>query len=183
MENIYALGEKYARINAEYEIVKNNLDALYEENGGEVTEETEAMEKEAEELGRLREEIIKDVLSAPDEFAAIVMNTEAQKKMVEAELKALKEEQAKVCAKYEAKIKRLSSKIEWFKGNIADAMNLAKIEKLGGAKTPNKFSIWFAKTQCAGYHCPLAIGAAGRGTQYLPLPGERGCDVQLLPGL
>ena len=47
-----------------------------------MTEETEAIEKEAEELGRLREEIIKDVLSAPDEFAAIVMNTEAQKILI-----------------------------------------------------------------------------------------------------
>ena len=61
-------------------------------------------------------------------------------------LKALKEEQAKVCQKYEARIKRLASKIEWFKNNIADAMKLAEIEKLGGPKTPNKFTIWFSNT-------------------------------------
>ena len=147
MENIYTLGEKYSRINEAYEVTKANLEALYEENGGEVTEETEAMEKEAEELARLREEIVADVLSAPDEYAAIVKNTEAQKKMVEAELKALKEEQAKACAKYESRIKRLASKIEWFKGNIADAMKVAEIQKLGGPKTPNKFTIWIAESQ------------------------------------
>ena len=146
MENIYSLGEKYSRINDAYEVAKTNLDSLYEENGGEITEQTEAMEKETQELEALRNEIIEDVLKAPDEYAAIVKNAEANKKIIEAELKALKEEQAKACAKYEARIKRLASKIEWFKGNIADAMKLAEIEKLGGAKTPNKFSIWFAKS-------------------------------------
>lgn len=147
MENIYSLGEKYAHINEAYEVTKNNLEALYEENGGEITEQTEAMEKETAELEALRNEIVADVLKAPDEYAAIVKNAEANKKIVEAELKALKEEQAKVCAKYEARIKKLASKIDWFKGNIADAMKLAEVEKLGGPKTPNKFTIWFSKSQ------------------------------------
>ena len=146
MENIYKLGERYARISGAYEAVENNLETIYEENGGEVTEETEALEQQRAELQALREEIQRDVLSAPDEYAAIVKNAEANKKIIEAELKALKEEQAKVCQKYEAKIKRLAGKIAWFKDNIADAMKLAEIEKIGGAKTPNKFSIWFSKS-------------------------------------
>ena len=146
MENIYKIGEKYSRINGAYEAIENNLYSLYEENGGEITEETEALEQQREELGKLREEIQQDVLNAPDEYAAIVKNAEANKKIIEAELKALKEEQAKVCQKYEAKIKRLAGKIEWFKTNIADAMKLAEIEKIGGAKTSNKFSIYFTNS-------------------------------------
>ena len=146
MENIYTIGERYMRISGEYEAVKANLDSLYEENGGEITDETERLEREAAELGRIREEIMQDVLSAPDEYAAIVKNAEAQRKILEAELKALKEEQAKACAKIEAKIKQKTSKIEWFKANIADAMKLAKIQKIGGSRTDKKFTIWFSKT-------------------------------------
>lgn len=157
MENIYNLGDKYSQISGAFDAVKNNLEALYEENGGEITEETEALEKESEELGKIREEIIADLLSAPDEYAKIVKNTEANKKILEAELKALKEEQAKVCAKYEAKIKRLAGKIEWFKGNIADAMKLAEIEKLGGPKTPNQFSIYFSKSTSVDVDSEMAM--------------------------
>ena len=147
MENIYTLGEKYSRINADYENTKAALETMYEENGGEITEQTEQMEREQAELQALRDEIVKDVLSAPDEYAAIVKNTEAQKKILEAELKALKEEQAKVCAKIESKIKQKEAKIEWFKANIADAMKLAEIERIGGAQTERRFTIWFQKTQ------------------------------------
>ena len=147
MESIYKLGEKYNNISYEYETIKGALECMYEENGGEETAETEAMQKELDKLGKLREEIIKDVLSAPDEFAAIVKNAESQKNILEAELKALKEEQAKACAKIEARIKHQVSKMEWFKQNIADAMKMAEIEKIGGAKTSNKFTIWFAKSE------------------------------------
>ena len=147
MENIYKIGERYMRISEAYENTKAQLEYMYEENGGEITDETEAMEKEQAELAAIREEVMKDVLSAPDEYAAIVKNTEAQKKILEAELKALKEEQAKACAKIEARIKQKASKIDWFKQNIFDAMKLAEIQKIGGAKTDKKFTIWFSKTK------------------------------------
>ena len=147
MENIYSLGEKYRQIDDAYENAKAILEMTYEQNGGEVTDQTEALEKEAKALETLRKEIADSILSAPDEFAAIVKNTEAYKKVVEAELDAIKKEQAKANAKYEAKIKRLAGKIEWFKTNIADAMKLAEINKIGGPKTPNKFTIWFAKSE------------------------------------
>lgn len=146
MENIYQLSEKYVRINGEYEQTRAELEALYEENGGEITEQTELLEKEHAELENLRNEVVQDVLSAPDEYAAIVKNTEAQKKILEAELKALKEEQAKACAKIEAKIKKKAAKIEWFKDSIASAMKFAEIEKIGGSKTDRKFTIWFSKS-------------------------------------
>ena len=157
MENIYKLGEKYSSVEAAYEVTRANLDMMYEENGGEITEQTEALEKEAEELKRLHEEIVKDVLSAPDEYAAIVKNAEAQKNILEAELKALKEEQKKACAKIEAKIKQKESKMEWFKQNIADAMKFAEIEKIGGAKAPNKFTIWFKNTESVNVDTEAAM--------------------------
>ena len=50
MENIYKLGERYSRISDEYETAIYELEAKYEENGGEITDETEALEKQANEL-------------------------------------------------------------------------------------------------------------------------------------
>lgn len=147
MENIYKIGERFIQIDADYEAAMAALDAKYEENEGEITDETEALEKQAKELRALREQIAGDILSAPDEYAAIVMNANANKKILEAELKALKEEQAKACAKIEARIKRMNSKIDWFKTQIEDAMKFADIKKIGGVKTGNKFTIWFKETE------------------------------------
>ena len=147
MENIYKIGERYIQIAADYEAAMAAIESKYEETGGEITDETVALEKEAQALDDLRKEIAKDVLSAPDEYAAIVKNAEAQKKILEAELKALKEEQAKACAKIEARIKQKASKADWFKTQIEDAMKFAEIQKIGGAKTSNKFTIWFKDTE------------------------------------
>ena len=108
-----------------------------------MTEQTEHMQAELDELERIKREVVDEVLSAPDDYAAIVKNAEAQKKVLEAELKAVKDEQAKVLARIESRIKRKQAKIEWFKGNIADAMKLAEINKIGGAKTNNRFTIYF----------------------------------------
>ena len=146
MENIYTLGERFNALSEAYDEAKAKLEEEYEANGGEMTETTEAMQAELDELERVRQEVVNDVLSAPDEYAAIVKNAEAQKNVLEAELKAVKEEQAKYLARIEAKIKRKQEKIDWFKGNIAEALRLAQIEKLGGAKTENKFCIYFSKS-------------------------------------
>lgn len=146
MENIYTLGERFRALSDDYDMAKAALESIYEENGGEVTDETDAVEAELEAIERMKQEVISDVLSAPDDYAAIVKNAEAQKKVLEAELKAVKEEQAKYLARIEAKIKRKQDKIDWFKENIAEALRLAQIEKLGGAKTENKFCIYFTKS-------------------------------------
>lgn len=147
MENIYNLGERFFRISEAYDCAKAALEEEYENNGGEVTEDTERMRAELDELERIKREVIDEVLSAPDDYAAVVKNAEAQKKVLEAELKAVKEEQAKVCAKIESRIKRLQSKAEWFKDNIAEAMKLAEVNKIGGAKTGSRFTIWFKDTE------------------------------------
>ena len=147
MENIYTLGEKYLSISEAYDSLQAVLDQMYEENGGEVTEETEAMESEKETLALLRETVVANILDAPDDYAAIVKNTEAQKAIEEAELKAIMEQQAKVVAKYKARINSKQRKIDWFKDAIASAMRFAEITKIGGARTSNKFSIYFTNTK------------------------------------
>ena len=67
--------------------------------------------------------------------------------MLEAELKALKEEQAKVVAKYQARINRLARSVEFWKENFAQAMRLEQISKIGGPKTGHKFTVWVKETQ------------------------------------
>ena len=147
MENVYQLGEKFYRISEAYDCASDALAEEYENNGGEVTETTERMQSEVDELARLKREVVDQVLSAPDDYAAIVKNAEAQKRVLEAELKAVKEEQAKVLARIEARIKRKERKIAWFKENIHEAMKLAEIEKICGARTENRFTIYIKKSE------------------------------------
>ena len=147
MENIYKLGEKFFRISEAFDRASDALAEEYESNGGEVTETTERMQSELDELEALKREVVEEVLSAPDDYAAIVKNAEAQKKVLEAELKAVKEEQAKVVARIEARIRRKERKIEWFKDNIAEAMRLRNLDRIGGAKTESRFTIFFKTTE------------------------------------
>ena len=146
METIYNLEQKFAAISESYDNLEAALVEKYEENGGEVTDETEGMQAELDALAQLKKQITDDIIAAPDEYAAIIKNAEAQKKMLEAELKALKEEQLKAVARLQAKINRKESKIDFFKDSIAEAMRAAGIEKIGGAKTDNRFSIYFSKS-------------------------------------
>lgn len=147
MENIYTLSSKYAAMNDSYETLSAELDALYEENGGEETEETERVQELKEEMAELKEEVLREIVEHADDYAAIAMNKDCQRKMLEAELKALKEEQAKVVAKYQARINRLAGSVEFWKENFAQAMNLEKITKIGGPKTGHKFTVWVKETQ------------------------------------
>ena len=140
METIYKLEEKFAAISEAYDQLEAQLVETYEDNGGEVTDETEGMQAQLDELAALKKQITDDIIAAPDEYAAIVKNAEAQQKILEAELKQLKEEQAKAVAKIQAKINR---KADFFKDAIAEALRVNGIEKIGGAKTDNRFSIYF----------------------------------------
>ena len=143
METIYNLEQKFAEISDSYDQLEAQLVDMYEENGGEVTEETEAMQAKLDELKALKQQITDDIIAAPDAYASIVKNAEAQQKMLEAELKALKEEQMKAVARLQAKINRKASKADFFKDAIAEALRANGIEKIGGAKTDNRFSIYF----------------------------------------
>lgn len=147
MENIYTLSSKYAAMNDSYETLSAELDALYEENGGEETEETERVQELKEEMAELKEEVLREIVEHADDYAAIAMNKDCQRKMLEAELKALKEEQAKVVAKYQARINRLAGSVEFWKENFRQAMEVEKLTKIGGPKTGHKFTVWVKETQ------------------------------------
>lgn len=147
MENIYTLSSKYAAMNDSYETLSAELDALYEENGGEETEETERVQELKEEMAELKEEVLREIVEHADDYAAIAMNKDCQRKMLEAELKALKEEQAKVVAKYQARINRLAGSVEFWKENFRQAMEVEKLTKIGGPKTDHKFTVWVKETQ------------------------------------
>lgn len=147
MENIYALSGKYAEINDRYEALSAELDAMYEDNGGEETAETEQMQELLQEQEALKAEVLREIVEHADDYAEIALNKASQQKILEAELKAVKEEQAKVVAKYQARINRIARSVEFWKENFQEAMKLEQITKIGGPKTGHKFTVWVKETQ------------------------------------
>lgn len=147
MENIYALSGKYAEINDRYEALSAELDAMYEDNGGEETAETEQMQELLQEQEALKAEVLREIVEHADDYAEIALNKASQQKILEAELKAVKEEQAKVVAKYQARINRIARSVEFWKENFQEAMKVEQLTKIGGPKTGHKFTIWVKETE------------------------------------
>ena len=147
MENIYALSGKYAEINDRYEALSAELDAMYEDNGGEETAETEQMQELLQEQEALKAEVLREIVEHADDYAEIALNKASQQKILEAELKAVKEEQAKVVAKYQARINRIARSVEFWKENFQEAMKVEQLTKIGGPKTGHKFTIWVKESE------------------------------------
>lgn len=147
MENIYTLTGRYAEMNDRYEELSAELAAMYEENGGEETADTMKQEALLDEIAELKDAVMRDIVEHADDYAAIAMNKDCQRKMLEAELKTLKEEQAKVVAKYQARINRLAGSVEFWKENFRQAMEIEKVSKIGGPRTGHKFTVWVKETQ------------------------------------
>lgn len=143
MESIYKLSERAVAISTRYEQARAALEEMYEENGGEVTAETEEMSAELEELEQIQRQIAEEFVKFPDEYAAWFKDVEAQKAVIQAQRKAIEEEQKKVLAKYDAQIKKKDSTLEWIKQNMEAAMILAQVEKFDKKKTGGLFSIYF----------------------------------------
>lgn len=143
MESIYKLSERAVAISTRYEQARAALEEMYEENGGEVTAETEEMSAELEELEQIQRQIAEEFVKFPDEYAAWFKDVEAQKAVIQAQRKAIEEEQKKVLAKYDAQIKKKDSTLEWIKQNMEAAMILAQVEKFDKKKTGGMFSIYF----------------------------------------
>lgn len=143
MESIYKLSERAVAISTRYEQARAALEEMYEENGGEVTAETEEMSAELEELEQIQRQITEEFVKFPDEYAAWFKDVEAQKAVIQAQRKAIEEEQKKVLAKYDAQIKKKDSTLEWIKQNMEAAMILAQVEKFDKKKTGGMFSIYF----------------------------------------
>ena len=158
MENIYKLSGKAAEAAARYEEIQNDFEALMEENGGELNEESQEMLDKLAELEAIKAQIADDFTRFPDEYAAWYKNVEAQKKVAEAELKAFKELQKQAIAKYEAKVKQCESRLEWIKQNIADAMVIAKVDKFDKKRSPDAlFSIYFLDSKSIEVDEQLAL--------------------------
>lgn len=158
MENIYKLSGKAAEAAARYEEIQNDFEALMEENGGELNEESQEMLDKLAELEAIKAQIADDFTRFPDEYAAWYKNVEAQKKVAEAELKAFKELQKQAIAKYEAKVKQCESRLEWIKQNIADAMVIAKVDKFDKKRSPDAlFSIYFLDSKSIEVDEELAL--------------------------
>lgn len=147
METIYKLQGHIADIEARYNEISAELDEIYTENGGEVTEETEKAEALLAELETMAQEVVKEIIDNSDAYAEITLNKEAQRKVLEAELKAVKEEQKKAVARYEAKINYLKRGEDFWKENFLRAMDYADVTKIGGAKSKLLHSISIRNTQ------------------------------------
>lgn len=147
METIYKLQGHIADIEARYNEISAELDEIYTENGGEVTEETEKAEALLAELETMAQEVVKEIIDNSDAYAEITLNKEAQRKVLEAELKAVKEEQKKAVARYEAKINYIKRGEDFWKENFLRAMDYADVTKIGGAKSKLLHSISIRNTQ------------------------------------
>lgn len=158
MENIYKLSGKAADAAARYSEIQDEFEVLMEENGGELNEESQEMLDKLAELETIKAQIADDITRFPDEYAAWYKNVEAQKKVAEAELKAFKELQKAAIAKYEAKVKRCESRMEWIKQNIADAMVVAQVDRFDKKRSPDAlFSIYFQDSKSIEVNEELAL--------------------------
>jgi len=146
MENVYQLTGKYAQLDEEFNAIAAELDEYYEATEGEVDEHSTELEGRLEELNNLRSQVLAEIVQNSDAYAEIALNKAAQRKMLEAELKQLKEEQKKAQQRYEAKINSLERSEQWWKDNFAAAMQIGGVEKIGGAKTQLLHTIWFKES-------------------------------------
>lgn len=146
MENIYKLSGKYAELSDRYEALQSSLDELYEANGGEMTEVTEEMQGCIDDLEALKKQVMDDILASPDDYAEIALNEAAKQRVLEAEMKAIKDEQRKVIDRVQARINERSRNVEWWKSNIDAALRIAGRDKIGGAKSGYRHSIYYQKS-------------------------------------
>ena len=147
MQNVYTLTGRYDELNAHYEMLQAELDAMYEDLEGEVTEETEAMEAKKAEIEALKKEIITEICDHADEYAEIALNAEARRKAAEAELAEFKKQQAAALKKQTAYVNRLAGREGFWKDNFDAAMRIAGTQKIGGAKTQYKHSVYYKNSE------------------------------------
>lgn len=159
MDNFYKLSERLDDISRRFEIAQSALEEAMEESGGEITEETAQLLAEVDELESIKRQLDEDFINFPDEYAAWYKNEEAKRNMIIAERKAYEDEMKKVLAKYDARIKRRESRMEWIKQNIAASMKRHEVEKLDKKRPNAMFSIFFKKSQSIEVNEGLALDA------------------------
>ena len=146
MENFYTLSDKFASINETYDKLSAELDEIYSENGGEVTEDTTEREGLLEEMNELKEQCVREIVDNSDAYAEIALNKRAQQEVAEAEMKAVKEQQRKVLDTLQARVNKYERAYKFWLENFDAAMRVAECSKIGGAKTDKKHSVWYQTT-------------------------------------
>ena len=146
MENFYTLSDKFASINETYDKLSAELDEIYSENGGEVTEDTTERERLLEEMNELKEQCVREIVDNSDAYAEIALNKRAQQEVAEAEMKAVKEQQRKVLDTLQARVNKSERAYKFWLENFDAAMRVAECSKIGGAKTDKKHSVWYQTT-------------------------------------
>ena len=146
MENFYTLSDKFASINETYDKLSAELDEIYSENGGEVTEDTTERERLLEEMNELKEQCVREIVDNSDAYAEIALNKRAQQEVAEAEIKAVKEQQRKVLDTLQARVNKYERAYKFWLENFDAAMRVAECSKIGGAKTDKKHSVWYQTT-------------------------------------
>lgn len=146
MVNFYTLSDKFASISETYDKLSAELDEIYSENGGEVTEDTTERERLLEELNELKEQCVREIVDNSDAYAEIALNKRAQQEVAEAEMKAVKEQQRKVLDTLQARVNKYERAYKFWLENFDAAMRVAECSKIGGAKTDKKHSVWYQTT-------------------------------------
>lgn len=146
MENFYTLSDKFASISKTYDKLSAELDEIYSENGGEVTEDTTERERLLEEMNELKEQCVREIVDNSDAYAEIALNKRAQQEVAEAEMKAVKEQQRKVLDTLQARVNKYERAYKFWLENFDAAMRVAECSKIGGAKTDKKHSVWYQTT-------------------------------------
>lgn len=146
MENFYTLSEKFASISETYDKLSAELDEIYSENGGEVTEDTTERERLLEEMNELKEQCVREIVDNSDAYAEIALNKRAQQEVAEEEMKAVKEQQRKVLDTLQARVNKYERAYKFWLENFDAAMRVAECSKIGGAKTDKKHSVWYQTT-------------------------------------
>lgn len=158
MENIYQLVGQAAELAVRFNEIQDEFEALMEENGGELNEESQEYLDKMEELQALRAKMREDILENADAYAAWYKNEEAQKKADEAALKAFKEAQQVAVAKYETAVRKRENRCAWIKDSISFAMDWAEVDKLDKKTRPDaKFSLYFQNTKSIDVDETLAL--------------------------
>lgn len=152
MENFYTLSDKFASINETYDKLSAELDEIYSENGGEVTEDTTERERLLEEMNELKEQCVREIVDNSDAYAEIALNKRAQQEVAEAEMKAVKEQQRKVLDTLQARVNKYERAYKFWLENFDAAMRVAECSKIGGAKTDKKHSVWYQTTTSIEVH-------------------------------
>ena len=146
MEIFYTLSDKFASISETYDKLSAELDEIYSENGGEVTEDTTERERLLEEMNELKEQCVREIVDNSDAYAEIALNKRAQQEVAEAEMKAVKEQQRKVLDTLQARVNKYERAYKFWLENFDAAMRVAECSKIGGVKTDKKHSVWYQTT-------------------------------------